>query len=298
MRNTIDGFTYPIVYEIQLDTLHFLHESGESKRFKEIVVWLLSQEKYETKYPNTSGIKPLLSKALRNLEKEGVLQRTRKSHKFVSYDIKNKKKARLLLKLRHGELFHLDKQTNKLLYKDTALNDLHWRFTFDFSLLLLEYERLLCEAKTTDDMSSFIHFEKGFKSSLLALLDTLIVYLRQRSKMEIQNFYTENLADTDSSALPVVFRREKATIVELGSWINAWKANHHAEVRFCSYLLNSFQECLSRVERHLRFRRSMTEEQITKNALKGLEILKTRKLSKEEFDVILKESRQQDDIRK
>jgi hypothetical protein len=285
MENLEIPITYPLAFEIELDALYFIYKTDRPRRFKEILSWLLSQEKYKGKHGTA---KTLLARALKNLKRDSILTRSEKSHKFVTYNIKNKERASFLLKLRREDLFQLNKKAGELSYKATPLEELHVRLVSGLAISSLIYERALCEARVNDDMSSFIRFEKAVEDSLLASWQAFAETIRQRSKYEIKRFFTGSLKDTHSDIRPEAEGVDGGRIIERSSWVKAWKANHYANLKLYKSLQSSFKLCLARIERLLKVYEPLTEEQITKNALEGLKMLGAKTLSDEEYEELRK----------
>jgi len=282
MQSMRAHLTYPLVFEIKLDVLHLLYQNRPT-RHSAILSWLLTLQKYQQRKP--AVVKTSLAMALKNLVSQGVLKKVEKSHKFKTYSIRSEEKAKQLLTVHRDELFPIIKQTDLLVLRGEPLRSLHKTVVLNFADFLLRYERALCEAiVAAGDKSLFLMVKKSGRAFLEALWDSFTETLDMRERIDVASFYEQELRNMDSGFALTSVRTEKGNMVRLDSWIEAWKANRNAESRSYEYLQNSFRECLSKVGRKLDYNRSITEENLEKDAITSLRMLGARALSREDME--------------
>ena len=254
MREPSKTLTYPLKIEMELDTtyfLYFLKTPDTPKRFSQILEAVKTQNKYRSNKPGT--LKTSLTKALDNLEKEGIVTRAVKSRKFVTYRIRNKEKAKLKLELRSDVdvSFAVDRDFDRILAKDHGLASLHSYYVRRYASLLLLLEKALCKAVVINDKSSFISFTKFGRNRLTLLWDSLVNIIESKEKAEIKEFYEK---DFRSMEQPVVVVDD-----DVSSLIESWKTSWNATLRIQEYLRDSYKDCLSRSEHIVQEKKSLAE---------------------------------------
>jgi len=259
-----------------LDTIYFLYQIDKPMRFFEIEQLLKLQGKYRD---NFSSIKPLLTKGLKRLIGLGVIEKEKRSHKFVTYRIKNKNLARLLLSSRLSEHYRYTRESSKLFFKQIPVEKLHSKFLLGFAINLIMLESIIWEAR----VGNFDSFIKWGRSNIIAIYDSFAKNLFESKidgerKRKLRDFYMRKLKNVRSSVSPQGFRSGKRYVINVNSWVRSFKANHYARLNLWKILKETFEECLSDIRKTLD-KIDLSDEELTEKALEILEKISVRNLS-------------------